>query len=500
MTSKLRFRTTLAGAALAALVAVGCSTGKHEGKTRFGNNPIGPPTGATVELTVTPFATSPLPQLVGKGQHVTAFMFTLAAINTGTVDVNTLTFESRGGTTTAPLENTKFTAARLVEDVNADGAVDQAELTAAKVTPLNMTATPEKFSFFFNNPPLTLTTGQPKRFILLMLPDDAALVPGDAGKSVAAPIAAATDIVAFDSNFNLVTPTVATGQSFGDTSGEAVVGFTDHLTISEVRVVGASGSVSADYIELFNASPLPVDMSTVYLSNHTTVSLAESYFQLPTGDHFSHPQPGSAAAVTFTVQFPNGLLPAGQGVLVVMDALGFAAQNAIQPSFCLRNPATTGIPTLLVWDGATAGAGGTPNFVQGEVGTNVVLLKDGDNIHLFHWDGTSDRVVDIDVFTFGANGFEVDKSGESTDGPDADTTATAYVDETDPGIQQQAQPVQSPTATQSFHRVDFTEGAETRDANRGNGVVAGNGNQHDETSEDWVNTWQLKPATPGSVP
>src|SRR5690606_10699655 len=178
-----------------------------------------------------------------------------------------------------------FTAARLVEDVNADGAVDQAELTAAKVTPLTMTKPVEKFSFFFNNPPLTLTTGQPKQYILLMLPDDAALAPTDAGKSVAAPIAAASDILAFDSNFNVVTPTVASGQNFGDTSGTAVVGFTDHLVISELRAVGAPGAVSADYIELFNASPLPADLSTIYLSNHTTATLAESYFQLPTGDH-----------------------------------------------------------------------------------------------------------------------------------------------------------------------------------------------------------------------
>ncbi len=492
---------SFAGPALAVLVvgvlALGCNSGKRDGKVRFATGPTGPPTGATLEYIAHPFSATPFPQLIGddaagQPRNVLALVFTLEAQG-GDILVDSITFESHGDTT--PLPNERFSLATVAEDANDDGQLDATELGSGVSVNLAMTQTPEKFTIPFTTSLRLNPTGR-VRFFLLLLPDSQLLQPGDAGSDVQVDVVNANDLIATDANLNQVTPTISSATP-GNGSGTVVVGFTDHPVISEVQPNG-SGAGSQEFIEIFNASPIAMDLSTVYLSNHTTaLGNADVYHRLPTGADFGFAG-GDATADTFTVRFPaNTTLAPGQTIVVAVDGQGYAQLQGAA-DFCLRNPGAGGGATavqMLTWDGTATG--GVPNFTNASgVGGSVGLYESGDNIHLFMWDGQSDVVVDLDILNFGANTLEVDKSGVSIDGPDADVTPTAYNNETDANTQQTRQPGGTATG-QSVTRVDFTEGGEGRAAGIGNGVLDAAGNPHDETSEDWNTTFQLRPSTPG---
>jgi hypothetical protein len=165
--------------------------------------------------------------------------------------------------------------------------------------------------------------------------------------------------------------------------------------------------------------------------------------------------------------------------------------------FCLRNPGATGSVQMRNWDGVST-AGLYPNFGQLAVATNVQMFAVADAVYLFRWDQLSDLIEDLDVLTWGATGVEIDKSGVSVDGYDADTNASTYRNETNTNTQIASQTF-PPGSTQSLIRIDFTEGAESR-GTTGNGVEDAAGATHDETSEDWSATFQLGAPTPGTVP
>jgi len=127
-------------------------------------------------------------------------------------------------------------------------------------------------------------------------------------------------------------------------------------------------------------------------------------------------------------------------------------------------------------------------------GSQPTLTNDGEPIVLFHWDGATDRVSDVDILRSGslsvANPMP-NKSGVSVDGPDADTTASAYADE----ACSMPAPAQAPGADLSIKRVFLEDDAESKG---GNGVSG-----DDETSEDVGVTWDSPPfsaPTPGTLP
>ena len=112
---------------------------------------------------------------------------------------------------------------------------------------------------------------------------------------------------------------------------------------------------------------------------------------------------------------------------------------------------------------------------------------------LFTWDGTSDTVTDLDYVFYGsasssARNREMDKTGDSVDGPDSGSTPTSYLPDTD-GAQQRKAPKPS-GGDKAVQRIEFTELGESRAA--GNGVGG-----HDETSEPVDTTFIVGPPTPG---
>jgi hypothetical protein len=120
------------------------------------------------------------------------------------------------------------------------------------------------------------------------------------------------------------------------------------------------------------------------------------------------------------------------------------------------------------------------------------LNNSWETLILFRWDGASDLVQDVDIFQWGLTTEAVNKAGISRDGPDAGTTASTYLADTVIASQVVYTPAPHPSTTGSFERRDLAETGERSPG--GNGITG-----HDETSENWMTTWQtLVTSTPGS--
>ena len=230
------------------------------------------------------------------------------------------------------------------------------------------------------------------------------------------------------------------------------------LMLTEVVLAPNGGEM----IEIANPSGQAVDLSSYYLSD------AGAYFRLP----------GGAPALDtadFIVKFPAGAMIPAQGVVTVAldTAANFTTAYGAAPTYSIASGTMAGIATS-----------GTPN-----------LTNAGELVVLFHWDGQADLVRDVDMIVVGvptaANGL-LDKSGAMVDGPDANTTGTAYATD----ARTLAPQASAPAAARSTKRVARETGHETQ-GGTGNGLTG-----DDETSEDTSTTWDttFTAPTPGSVP
>jgi hypothetical protein len=241
------------------------------------------------------------------------------------------------------------------------------------------------------------------------------------------------------------------------------------ILLSEIVVAPTDGEM----IEIVNTSTQDVDLSTYYLSD------SASYFRLPVG--------ATVDAADFIARFPDRTVIPGHGVMTVaisMPAM-FASVHQMSPTFSL--------------------ADGTMRVIVANAPT---LTNTGEPIVLFQWDGQSDLVRDIDIMIVGAptsGNVLTSKSGSSQDGPDADTSSSAYA--TDAGtIRAQAAPPPNPIGTPPNIQVFSTQRILLEDGYE-NQRVRGNGQDgDDETSEDTSITWDgtithpFGLATPGQVP
>lgn len=241
--------------------------------------------------------------------------------------------------------------------------------------------------------------------------------------------------------------------------GDAPSGVTPaRLLLTEVVLAPSTGEL----IEIANLGTTAVDLSTYYLAD------TGLYFQLPGGAP-------TIEASDFIVRFPAGAaIPAGGVVTVALDtAASFATEYGSAPSHAIAGGAMVRL-----------------------AGTGVAsLTNSGELIVLFQWDGATDLVRDVDMVLVGlptaANGM-VDKSGIAVDGPDADSTATAYA----PDARTLGAQAAAPAAGRSTKRTSLETGHELQ-AGAGNGLAG-----DDETSEDTATTWDstFTVPTPGTIP
>jgi hypothetical protein len=236
---------------------------------------------------------------------------------------------------------------------------------------------------------------------------------------------------------------------------DAVVVATSPLLITEVVLSPNEGEL----IEIFNASTQTVDLTNFYISDHG------NYFRLPAGT----PVIDNG---DFIARFPAGASIPAKGVITIAlaTAAEFTATYGSAPTYSLADATMTVV--------AVNGAGG--------------MTSGGELAVLFFWNGTSDLVEDADLILAGtpsaANAI-LDKSGLQQDGPDADTTPSAYaIDARTITIQ-----MGTPAGGLSTKRIAFETGHET-EAGTGNGIDG-----DDETSENSRMTWDSS-ATPFSTP
>jgi hypothetical protein len=205
-------------------------------------------------------------------------------------------------------------------------------------------------------------------------------------------------------------------------------------------------------VEVYNPTGSTVDLSRYHLSDMTTYHLISGGIS-----------PGSS---DFAVHFPGGatIPPGGVVVVSLESATSFSGSYGFAPDFDL-DPIDAGAAAMV---GPTGPAAGLTN------GAEVLVL--------FHWDGSSDLVSDVDYVLYGDVSNAVDKSGTMVG-------ASTYLPDTAAASQDF---VAAPASGMSAQRVDPGEGMQVQSG--GNGILGAN-----ETSEDLSVTWTIAAPTPGTV-
>lgn len=228
-----------------------------------------------------------------------------------------------------------------------------------------------------------------------------------------------------------------------------------HLLLSEVVLTPTAGEM----IEIVNPTAATVTLTDYYLTDVPT------YFRLPAGTQ-------TIDSTDFIGRFPAGAtIGPGAVITVAVDtAANFTATYASAPTYSLQGG------TMIVT------ANGTLN-----------LTNAGEPVILFHWDGASDLVEDVDIVNAGApsgGNVLVAKTGVAIDGPDVDTTPTAYATDA------LTLPTKSaPGAGKSQKRI-LGEAGREQQTGAGNGLSG-----DDETSEQIDTTWDstYTAPTPGTA-
>lgn len=245
------------------------------------------------------------------------------------------------------------------------------------------------------------------------------------------------------------------------------------LLITEVVVTPTAG----EFIEIFNPNSVVVDLSDVYLTDATFAGGSTFYYNIVTGTNA-----GGGSFGDFLARFPDGasIAPGEYQTVALTGSSAYFTTYAANPTY-----------ELFEDDGAPDAIPDMREGLPGSINNQGGLTNGGEIAILFAWDGSSDLVTDLDYVVWGDKAEAVDKTGISIDGPDADATASTYLNDTAIASQDVVSVVAHATGT-SFQREDLLEGNEV--------IMGGNGaNGHDETSEDLSATWCEDAPTPGAI-
>ena len=390
---------------------------------------------------------------------IVALNFTLAVTGSDPVEITEITIAAKGTTD----ESTAIGELKLIGDDNANGAFDQGEQALATLAAPAFPADDASVTVALSNP-LQIAGGAS---LSLLVTVDA--TPGlqsalaRIGETIELEITAAGDVVA-TRNGQSITPTPT---SFPIPGIATTLFVHDHLLISEVVRMPAQ----------------PIDLSNIYVTDTTELSTTPNfrYHNLPTGQDF---QPSTTA--DFIARFPaNASIAPGQAITIAMDGTTFETFYTQSADYCLRNPSGTAV-AMLGDDGQNP-----PTWAAANI--NGGLTDSGEPVIIFHWDGQSDLVQDVDYIYYGsssASNARVEKDPTiSIDGPDADTNPSTYLADTPSFTQTQFLAGAFPNS--AIARVEFTEAGET--ATGGNGQIG-----HDETSEPFDVNFANQAPTPGT--
>jgi len=280
-------------------------------------------------------------------------------------------------------------------------------------------------------------------------------------------------------------PSIARGQHIAN-----------HLVISEVAydtVAEGAGSPSAEFVEIFNPTGAEVNLNDGAVPG--TANGLGSYFFSDEQLRYYQVVSGPVAGMNTTDgvwQFPAGVTIPPFGIMVICSDSGvflnefFGASDAVSHFRSLP-----GQPQLLETSQDGPGDGVQDMIWRGGPTARYLnLTNGGEPAILYHWDGSSDLVDDVDIVDWLNNTLVVNKTGVAWDGPDADASTTTFHADL-------AQTTSLGPATAinvaSIQRRNLDETGESEAA--GNGVGG-----HDETSEFWSAasaSWTTANDTPG---
>ncbi|MCF6318725.1 MAG: endonuclease [Proteobacteria bacterium] len=262
----------------------------------------------------------------------------------------------------------------------------------------------------------------------------------------------------------------------------------EDLLITEVVVT----PTNAEFIEIYNNGPNPINLSNVYLTDATFSNGNVYYYQVVNGAG------GGGGFNDFNARFPDGAMIASgeyQTISITGSTNFFGVYNE-NPTYELyedagvadsvddmRDAFTDSIATPTNTSSANC-AGAQTSCPSSFSGGEVAIL--------YSWDGITDLVQDLDYVVWGDKVEAVDKTGIAIDGPDADVTTSTYLNDT--AISSQAEiSVSSHVGGMSWQRdVTLNEGTETQAG--GNGI-----NGSDETSENLNITFYEGNPTPNTA-
>jgi len=223
----------------------------------------------------------------------------------------------------------------------------------------------------------------------------------------------------------------------------------DHLIFTQV-VIEPTG---AEMVIISNPTGFAVDLSDYYLTDASKSSTdpPRFYYNLPSGEDY-----WSGDLSDFIVRFPEMTLGAGASLyLSLHDEFMFASEYGYAPDLSLQEDMRA----------VTEGEIDIPFSV------NIGILDSQEMLMLFHWDGVSDTVQDVDYFLWGNNNplFAVDKTDVPGYLPDTAVADQVFLSTAYSGM--------------IYRRLSNDETGEVTSS--GNGITG-----HNETSELFTDSWR----------
>jgi len=246
----------------------------------------------------------------------------------------------------------------------------------------------------------------------------------------------------------------------------------DHLVVSEVK----TQPTGAEFVEIFNPTNGAIALDNYYLYNATYpggtndagVVPACYYHLITTGA-----QCGTAFG-DFSLRFPAGSSIAAGAYQVIAMTGSVSYCTALYPNTTCVKP-NYEIPLGSNGDVAVGDMAG-----QWDTLATSFLSNASEDLVLFSWDGSAATVKDVDYFVWGTDErWRTSKTGVGT-----------YLADT--AVASQTPMASVTTAADSYQRVCYNEGTETKSG--GNGLTG-----HNETSENLAGTFIIATPTPGVV-
>ena len=225
----------------------------------------------------------------------------------------------------------------------------------------------------------------------------------------------------------------------------------DHLVFDRITIE----PTNAELISIYNPTNETIDLSDFYITDATKTSTGDYYYNITHGDSY-----WSNSFSDFIARFPDNYSIAGNETLI----LGLHDNQIFSDYYGYA-------PDLTLFEDMRNAIEGETTISLGSAFVNQNILgDDAEMLMIFKWDGISDIVQDVDYFIWG-NTFEaIDKTGIG-----------AYLNDTPTANQT---PYYSHGQDSTYVRIIHSEDNEVHTG--GNGITG-----HDETSENFPNTWDI---------